>query len=207
MPDRPWNTPKNKDTKTFKKGKLSPEGLASRRKAINEKTALRVIEGGASAIGEKNGKYSKSNPDKPLTPKQEHFVNHMLKGTTATEAYRQAYNTENMNDHTIRNEAARLMGHPGIGMALEKGFKAQREKAVHSAASLRLFVQERLYLEATQAKGDAARIRALELIGKMQTVALFSERIETEDVTRSAQEIREELQERLEALLKASGEQ
>ena len=186
------------DTPKKGKRKLTPEGKRKRDEAYHERTALRIIEGGA---GMKHQKY-RAPEDKPLTPKQEGFVAAMLKGSTAADAYRQAYNAQNMNDHSIRNEASMLLSHPGVSKALKEGFQRQREKAVHSAASLRLFVQERLYHEATEAKGDAARVRSLELLGKMSHVGLFEPDTGDEQDERSAEEIRQELTQRLQALIK-----
>lgn len=43
-----------------------------------------------------------------LTVQQSEFVRHVLAGQTASDAYRNAYNTENMLDSTIWAEASRL---------------------------------------------------------------------------------------------------
>ena len=63
------------------------------------------------------------------------------------------------------------------------------------------FVLKQLTEEATNTKNsDGARVRALELLGK--TVALFTDRVETEDKTeRDADTIKAELQAKLDRLL------
>ena len=43
-----------------------------------------------------------------LTVKQEKFVQGLFKGLTQREAYKQAFNTENMKDATIDNNAYKL---------------------------------------------------------------------------------------------------
>ena len=44
-----------------------------------------------------------------LTSKQLNFCKHYLQSASATEAYEQAYDTENMKDQTIYNEASKLL--------------------------------------------------------------------------------------------------
>ena len=56
---------------------------------------------------------------------------------------------------------------------------------------------DRLYVEALNAGTDAARIAALTALGKVDYVGLFKERIGNEDDNRTADEIKQELEERL----------
>lgn len=49
-----------------------------------------------------------------LTPKQEAFVRALLKGETASAAYRGAYNASGMADNTVWAEASRLRAHPKV---------------------------------------------------------------------------------------------
>lgn len=44
-----------------------------------------------------------------LTPKQEVFVQEIIKGKSQADAYRTAYSTKNMSDKTIHEAASRLM--------------------------------------------------------------------------------------------------
>ena len=53
-----------------------------------------------------------------LTPKQQHFANVYLETGNAAEAYRQAYDVEGMNAHSIQNEATALLAHPVIAPLL-----------------------------------------------------------------------------------------
>ena len=44
-----------------------------------------------------------------MTPKQEHFARLYVETGNASEAYRQAYNAENMKPETVTNEAYKLL--------------------------------------------------------------------------------------------------
>jgi phage terminase small subunit len=53
-----------------------------------------------------------------LTPKQSAFVNALLQGKTASDAYREAYNCEKMSQGAISVEASRLRRSPKISLWL-----------------------------------------------------------------------------------------
>ncbi|UOO77737.1 terminase small subunit [Neisseria sp. Dent CA1/247] len=59
-----------------------------------------------------------------MTPKQEHFARLFVETGNASEAYRQAYNAENMKPETITNEAYKLLQDPDI-TAMIDGLKAE----------------------------------------------------------------------------------
>ena len=64
-----------------------------------------------------------------MTPKQEQFARLYVETGNASEAYRQAYSTENMKPETITNEAYKLLQDPDI-TAMINGLKAEH-KARH----------------------------------------------------------------------------
>lgn len=55
-----------------------------------------------------------------LTPKQERFVQAYIETGNATEAYRQAYDAENMKDSTISVKASELLGNGKIAVRFEE---------------------------------------------------------------------------------------
>ena len=55
-----------------------------------------------------------------LTTKQEIFVQRLLEGNTQAEAYRFAYNCENMKDKTIIEKASKLMAQSNIRARYEE---------------------------------------------------------------------------------------
>ena len=153
---------------------------------------LSVIEGGRAA-------------DK-LTNKQSAFVRAMLKGAgSQSEAYRTAYDTENMSAKAVWNESSKLMRHPVVAARLEAGFKAQERQAVHSGASLRLHVERELFELTTNADSDQAKLRALELLGKLDKVGAFTERVEQVSDNMTAAEVEAELTAKLRAAFGETG--
>jgi len=137
-----------------------------------------------------------------LTAKQEAFAQGVVKGLTLADAYRQAYDAENMKEASIYNEASRLMDHPQISQRVSGLIKAQEERTLHDHARLKRLVLERLHNEAMNADSDSARIRALELLGK--SIAMFTDKVEQETSEKSAGELERELLERLSRLAQDS---
>ena len=144
---------------------------------------LQVIDGGRATY--------------KLTGKQSAFVQAVLKGANQSDAYRLAYNAENMRDSTIWNEASKLFANPKVSARIKAGQRRQEAAAVHSGLSLRQHVERELYALSTKADTDQARLRALELLGKTEKCGIFLER--TADVAddRSPEEILAELEEKL----------
>ena len=134
-----------------------------------------------------------------LTMKQEQFAAAIVEGKTHADAYRQAYDASGMKDGTVWSEAARLMRRPHVtarveelrakAEAVRQGLLISREEAILA----------RLEHEALTAKTDAARIRALELLGRH--VGLFAERIEVEQVERSAADLEAAIKARLDRIV------
>ncbi len=61
----------------------------------------------------------KDNANGHLTPKQEAFLRAYLELGNAAEAYRRAYDTENMSEEAIRTEGGRLLKHPTITLRIQ----------------------------------------------------------------------------------------
>ena len=142
-----------------------------------------------------------------LTAKQEGFAQGVARGLTLSDAYRMAYDAEKMKDATIWTEASSLVDNPKVATRVSSLQKAQEEKTLHDHARLKRLVLERLHGEAINAESDSARIRALELLGK--SIAMFTDRVEQDDQSRTASEIEKELMKRLDEFnggtAKASG--
>ncbi len=130
-----------------------------------------------------------------MTNKQEAFARHLFAGMMQTDAYREAYNTVGMQSNTVWSEASKLMRPPQVSTRIEM-LKAE------AAAARRVLLLDReevilaqLECEALTAKTDAARIRALELLGRH--AGMFAERVEVERVERTAAQIETEVKARL----------
>ena len=153
----------------------------------------------------------KNNANKPseiklndLTAKQSAFVRCLLKGDPASgkpmsqsDAYRHAYDADNMSDAAIWNEASKLCAHPVVSIRLHAGMKRLEDGALHSGLSLRSHVQRELYQLSTHADTDQAKIRSLELLGKLDNVGAFVERIENTDTELTSAQVRAEIERKL----------
>ena len=139
-----------------------------------------------------------------LTAKQEGFVQDVLAGQSASDAYRHNYDTSNSKPSSVWTESSKLMANPKVAQRL-KAYLARREEAALSrGVSLRTWILDKLKVEAEQADTPMARLKALELLGKSSDVGLFIERIQTESVERSSDEVRTEIERRLTRLLAES---
>ncbi len=80
---------------------------------------------------------------------------------------------------------------------LDKMLSEYDQELINSAVRIREFVKNRLLVEADNADGKI-RIRALELLGKIKDVGLFTDRIEITHKTKTDEELAEELHQKLE---------
>ena len=132
-----------------------------------------------------------------LTAKQENFVELLTQGTSQTSAYKGAYDTQNMSDKTVWEEASRLRRHPKVStriLELEKEKEARRRLQAVSR-------EERVLneLEAI-AFGDgpvAGKLKAMELLGKH--IGFFTPKKEIE-VEKTSKEILNEIYKKLKTI-------
>jgi hypothetical protein len=138
-----------------------------------------------------------------LTPKQERFAQEVAKGSTLSDAYRAAYDVENSKDNTIHGAASDLMGQGHIAARVRELLKEQERMMLKDAVAIRRHVFNGLMKESEDADSPpAARIRALELLGKIDIVSMFKERTEHVTDERKPEDIEKVLKERLRALLR-----
>ena len=129
-----------------------------------------------------------------LTAKQENFVELLSKGTSQTSAYRSAYDTQNMSDKTVWEEASRLKRHPKVStriLEIEEEKEARRRLQAVSR-------EERVLNELESiAFGDgpiAGRLKTVELLGKH--IGFFTPKMES-PVERTSDDILAEIQKRI----------
>lgn len=165
---------------------VSPEVKKFLEKRLEPNPKRRGYGKAPKKLGGGGGKRNEYN----LTVKQEAFAQEVAKGRTLSDALRTAYNTEGWSPKTIWGEASNLGSHPFI-VARIRQLNAEKEaREVDRAETLKTFVIERLQKEAMEAKQDGARVRALELLGKLTEVAAFTELSEVvQRQDRSPQEI------------------
>ena len=130
-----------------------------------------------------------------LTAKQENFVKLLNQGTSQTSAYKGAYDTQNMSDKTVWEEASRLRRHPKVStriLELEEEKEARRRLQAVSREERVLNELERI------AFGDGpvgGKLKAMELLGKH--IGFFNQKNYLE-VERKPEEILVEIEKILE---------
>ena len=173
-----------------------------------KKPDLYIIEGDSPAP-----KPKATAKKRRLTAKQERFVAEVIKGATASDAYRTAYDVGGdeskgrapMKASAIWSESSRLMGNPMVASRLQAHRDRIAASVVSSALTRRRWIVERLEHEAANAESDAARVRSLELLGKTTDIKLFADIVETSTNDSSPEQVKAELEQKLTALLSGSG--
>ncbi len=135
-----------------------------------------------------------------LTIKQELFAVAVAEGKTFSDAYRHAYDADNMVASTVWRNAHELATHNKVTARLEGLWREkQAQLRMQSLSRADLVLSELQAIALSDKVQDGARVRALELLGK--SVALRTDRVETENKTeRTADEIEAGLRERLKRL-------
>ncbi len=71
-----------------------------------------------------------------LTPKQERFCQKYIETGNASEAYRQAYDAENMSNEAIKVEACRLLQNPNVSLTVLNLQEEHRDRHRVTVSSL-----------------------------------------------------------------------
>lgn len=120
-----------------------------------------------------------------LTAKQKAFAEEVAKGTPKAKAYRKAYNSK-AKPATQASEAYKLTTNPAISSMIEAQKVAIEAQKYQTPAHLRALTIHELTKHAlSEDNPPAQRIKALELLGKITEVALFTERREVVKVDSS----------------------
>ncbi len=142
-----------------------------------------------------------------LTSKQEEFCQGVgTRGETLAASYRAAYDAEGMSPAAVHVAACRLMDNAAVALRVNALVKARQASAQHDAGRIRAHVIERLHLESmNEDSPPAARVRALELLGKLDVVGAFRERVATEQAEAAPADLAATLEARLRAVLGKTG--
>lgn len=175
----------------------------TKKKTQNESPARRgqlVVIEGSKQLKRKGTSRSATLPN-GLTEKQETFCMAVFEGSGFSDAYRAAYDAQNMKPATINRQAHELMVNPKITARMDQLHRQREQEQRMSALSRSEKVIKKLEEIGLQDdSGGTAQIRALELLGK--TIGMFTDKIETEDKTeRDADAIKAELQRKLQSML------
>lgn len=121
-----------------------------------------------------------------LTKKQRAFAEELVKTGNKSASYRKAYNTRGKKE-TASRDALKVASNPKVATYIQALEQAKDAETYLLPARLRSIAIHRLTgLALNDEIAPAQQIKALELIGKMTEVALFTERRELVKVTDSA---------------------
>lgn len=113
-----------------------------------------------------------------LTPKQELFVQNLVKGMSQREAYKNSYNAENMKDEVIDNNASTLFKSNEISVRYKELIKEADDKAIMTAKERKIWLTK--MIDSPNAS-NTDRLKALDLLNKMG--GEYIEKVQYEDVT------------------------
>ena len=170
-----------------------------------KKTALRVVaDQPAEIVHLARGQGKNAHG---LTAKQEAFAQGVgSRGETLAVAYRSAYDAANMAPATIHNEACKLMARHEVAARVNVLVRERQAKTSHDAVRIRQHVIERLHVESLDPDSSpAARVRALELLGKLDVVAAFAAKAQVDDASPGQADLAATLEARLRVLLSRTG--
>ena len=77
-----------------------------------------------------------------LTPKQEKFIQNIIKGMSQREAYKDAYNAENMKDESIDCNACKLFNDAKIKQRYEELIEKMQDEAIMTAKERMVWLTE-----------------------------------------------------------------
>lgn len=127
------------------------------------------------------------NADKVrLTKKQKDFAKAVALGKPKAQAYRESYNS-NAKPATQSNEGYKLTKNPAISAMIDAFQVANEAREYLIPAHIRtMAIQNLVGIAIDEGEKTSNKLKALELIGKMSEVALFTERKEHIHTTNSA---------------------
>lgn len=137
-----------------------------------------------------------------LTEKQRKYAWLRANGLGSKEAYLKVYDAKSTNPITLQNGAAKVERHPDVKAEIERIRMQVNERLLKDAEGIRRHVTFNLLKESVDdGNRGSERIRALELLGKMDFVKMFTDKVEHEGKDRSPTEIEEEIRRRLREML------
>ena len=135
---------------------------------------------------------------KKITRAMRVFIEGIIEGKSQFHAYRAAYPNAKGADRTIRQNAHRLMKHPGVKYHLEQRQDETAEVLANDVNAARLHVIRNLITHSTSGKQEGTRLKALELLGK--ATGLFTPQAQVEQAVVSVADLRSQLTSHLKTL-------
>lgn len=133
-----------------------------------------------------------------LTKREEDFCQRVALGTSYSDAYRAAYDASNMDNSTVWNRAWSVAHRSRVEARVKTLTEEVSETEKIRGLRAKAFIEERLWTEALSEKSKPGeRLKALELLGKLEHVAAFKERTEVTDGAATPEEIKSRIEELL----------
>ena len=132
-----------------------------------------------------------------LTAKQENFVELLTQGSSQSSAYKGAYDTQNMSDKSVWEEASRLRRHPKVSTRILELEKENEDRQRLQAVSREERVLNELEAIAFGDGPVAGKLKAMELLGKH--IGFFTPKKEIE-VEKTSKEILNEIYKKLKTI-------
>lgn len=126
-----------------------------------------------------------------MTPKQEHFARLYVETGNASEAYRQAYNAENMKPETVTNEAYKLLQDPDIS-AMVDDLKAEARQRHRVTVDDLLHELEQARAAALAAPTPQSSAAVSATMGKAKMLGLLVDKAEIKAEAETSQVKQEE---------------
>ncbi len=115
-----------------------------------------------------------------LTPKQEAFARAYVETGNASEAYRRAYDAENMGVDAVKSEAFKLMQHPYITLTIEKLQEQHKKRHEITVDALTEMLRDDRVL-ARDEKDPAAAINAVMAIAKLHGLVIDKKNVNSDN--------------------------
>lgn len=99
-----------------------------------------------------------------LTPKQERFIQNIVSGMSQRQAYKDAYDAENMTDESIDVEACKLFNSPNVSQRYKELINKLEDAAIMTAIEKRRMLKE---MAMNKENSITDRIKAIDTDNKM----------------------------------------
>lgn len=130
---------------------------------------------------------TQESKDAPMTVEETLFVQAMADGCSLSEAYKRAFPLDECDKKEAYDKGRTISLRSNVASSIVELVDANRMWEQHAGKRLRLFIARQLEDISATSPNDAARISALEKLGKLDHVRAFEERKQAEDAVDPAQ--------------------
>ncbi len=127
-----------------------------------------------------------------VTKRMKTFASLVAEGKSSRDAYREAYEVGDRQEHLVIAGAGRLMRDERIQRLTADVWEHVTTNVVDDAIAARRYVMARLKFHADESKTDGMKLKALELMGR--AIGMFTDKVETKVEEVSTEKLKEELE-------------